>query len=106
MLAAWLFFSVFNSSMEAAHDVGVNDQLRGTIILEVQSTAVETKTWSLDLLVSMKSVVRHNRRNETAFRISPEHIHYPVAAHGDVNKGHSLMIGHSLPVIKAIMIST
>ena len=87
--------------------MGVNDQLRGTIILEVQSTAVETKTWSLDLLVSMKSVVRHNRRNETAFRISPEHIHYPVAARWRRKQGTlSLMIGHSLPVIKAIMIST
>ena len=79
MLATLLLFTAFTSSMEAAHDVGVNHAVRGTIALKVQSTAIEQTAWTVDLMVSMESIVRENRRNETAFRISPEHINYPVA---------------------------
>ena len=66
--------------MEAAHDLGANQELRGTIDLALNVDLLKTQTWSLEITTANRTIVRENTRRETVVRISPEQAHYRVGA--------------------------
>ncbi len=65
---------------EAAHDLGLDHDLRGTLTLALDVAVVQGEGWRLDVYTGARTVVRENRADETVVRISPQHITYPVGA--------------------------
>ncbi|MBV71185.1 MAG: hypothetical protein CMH52_07515 [Myxococcales bacterium] len=80
ILAALIWFPDFSGTASVAHDLGLDEQLRGRFSLSSQIGIVQEPTWHLGVFVDHLTYVRSNRRNETPFRISPEQIHFPVGA--------------------------
>jgi hypothetical protein len=67
--------------VEAAHDLGLNRDLRGRVFLQVAPTVVEGAAWRLDLEIGLETWFRENGPQETRVRLSPHQIRYPVSAH-------------------------
>ena len=64
----------------AAHDLGLDDDLRGVLELGVDVTAWRGHAWRLDLATAIETVVRENRGDETLVRISPQRAVYAASA--------------------------
>ncbi len=75
-----------DASGEIALDLGTEDDLRGTIQFAVDldlfagnSLFLTHRPWRFSIAAQAQSFVRENRRKEeSAWRISPDQIHYPV----------------------------
>lgn len=80
LLAALVWLPRTTAGAEAAHDLGLDGDLRGTITLAVDLQLVRGAGWRLDIFTQARTVVRENTSTETKVRISPQHIAYPVGA--------------------------
>ena len=80
VLAALIWFPDFSGSASVAHELGMDARLRGQFSLSAQIGIAQKPQWHLGIFIDQLTYVRPNRGYETAFRISPEQIHFPVGA--------------------------
>ena len=78
LLAALIWFPGFDARLAAAHDLGVEEHLRGAIELNIDIKLLRDPRWRLDLFSGIETFVRSNRRQEGLVRISPEQLRFPV----------------------------
>lgn len=74
------FLPRVDGGAEVAHDVGLDDELRATIAVQVTVDFLRGQDWTLQLYFAPLTWVRSNRSDESFARISPQHINYPVGA--------------------------
>ncbi len=80
LLLSLVFLTRFDGGAEATQELGLDDQLRMTIGLDLDVTLAEYDGIRLDIFTGTRTYVRSNVRGESPVRISPQQIHYPVGA--------------------------
>ena len=73
-----VWFPHLSGTVEIGQDLGLDDALRGTITLQLETVAIQQPSWQLEVYIRHDTFIRSNRANETPFRISPEQIYYPL----------------------------
>ena len=74
------FMTRVDAGAEAAQELGLDDELRMTIALDLDMTVVDWDDVRLDIFTGARTYVRSNVPPESVVRISPQQIHYPVGA--------------------------
>lgn len=70
------------ASVEAAHDLGLEETLRGRVFAQVAPTLFRGADWGVSIEVGLETWFRENDPlTESPVRLSPHQIRYPVAAH-------------------------
>lgn len=80
VLAATALLPRVDARAEAAHDLGLDDALRGRIVVGLDAETIRATSWRLDIHTDLRSYVRENRGSEGPVRISPQQVHYRVGA--------------------------
>lgn len=78
--ASVAFLPRVDGGAEVAHDLGLDDEIRATIAVQVTVDFMRGQDWTLQLYFAPLTWVRSNRGKESVVRISPQHINYPVGA--------------------------
>ena len=78
VLASVNWLTDISARAGASYELGLDEQLRGGYELGVDVELASVKKWTLNVYVDHVTWVRSNNKNETAFRISPEQIYFPV----------------------------
>ncbi len=83
MVTAFLALSLltrFDAGAEAAQELGLDDELRMTIGLDLDLRLLSYEGTHLDIFTGVETWVRSNVGNESKVRISPQQVQYPVGA--------------------------
>lgn len=80
-LAALTLMPAAEAHVEAGHDLGVDERLRGRVLLQVAPTVVAGETWHFRIQAGLETWFRENLVDESPVRLSPQQIRYPVSGH-------------------------
>lgn len=79
-LSSIAFLPRVDAGAEIAHDLGLDDEIRATIAVQVTADLLQGGDWRLQIYFAPLTWVRSNYADESVVRISPQHINYPVGA--------------------------
>lgn len=80
-LTALRILPTADARAEAGHDLGLDDHLRGRVLVEVSPVVLAGEGCWFRINTAVETWFRSNRGNESPVRLSPEQIRYPVSGH-------------------------
>ena len=81
VLTALTLLPTGHAQVEAGHDLGLDERLRGRVFLMVAPTVVAGDGWNFAIRAGLETWFRENAFDESPVRLSPQQIRYPVSGH-------------------------